>query len=135
LAGTSFGKTENTLADLSAYPFPRNDALVLDELEKRHVDRTLYSDGATGVETILGPTLGVRWSRSVTGTLDRFYRDAAAGKLPAVSLRFIEARFRVPALTARDANAAIRHAERTFRETAHAHLLSSRQKESVSSKT
>jgi hypothetical protein len=134
VAGTSFGNTENTLADLSAYPFPRNDALVLES------SRSATSIGRSTrmerpVSTILGPTLGVRWSRSVTGTLDRFYRDAAGGKLPAVSLRFIEARSRIPALTARDANAANRHAERTFRETAHADLLSSSQKESVSSKT
>ena len=92
MAASSFGKTTNVFPDLSTYPFPQNDALILDELEKRHVDWTLYtSGGPPGVATLVGPSLGVRWNRSVVGTLEKFYADAAAGTLPAVS--FFDANF------------------------------------------
>jgi phospholipase C len=92
MAASSFGNTDNAFPDLSSYPFPSNDALILDELEKRHVDWTLFtSGGPPGVTTLVGPTLGVRWNRSVVGTLEEFYQQAAAGKLPAVS--FFDANF------------------------------------------
>ena len=92
MAASSFGSTDNTFPDLSAYPFPGKDALILDELEKRHVDWMLYtSGGPPGVSTLVGPTLGVRWNRPVTATLEQFYADAAAGKLPPVS--FFDANF------------------------------------------
>ena len=92
MAASSFGHTANTFPDLSAYPFPQNDALILDELEKRHVDWTLFtSGGPPGVTTLVGPSLGVRWNRSVVGTLEEFYQQAAEGKLPAVS--FFDANF------------------------------------------
>jgi phospholipase C len=92
MAGTSFGETTNVFPDLSKYPFPANDALILDELEKRHVDWTLFtSGGPPGVSTLVGPTLGVRWNRSIVGSIEEFYQRAAAGKLPAVS--FFDANF------------------------------------------
>ena len=92
MAATSFGQTDNIFPDLSAYPFPSNDALVLDELEKRHVDWTLYtSGGPPGVATLVGPAVGARWNRTVVATLEQFYADAASGKLPAVT--FFDANF------------------------------------------
>jgi phospholipase C len=85
LAGTSFGLVENTFPNVDAFPFPTNDAVVLDELEKRHVDWKLYtSGGPPGAATVLGFGLGTRWNRSVTGTIDDYFAEAAAGKLPPV---------------------------------------------------
>ena len=85
-AGTSFGLVENTFPNLAAYPFPDNDAVVLDELEKRHVDWKLYTNGGPpGAAIAVGLALGTRWSRSVTGSIEDFVAEAAAGKLPAVA--------------------------------------------------
>ncbi len=85
-AATSFGFTENRLfPDLTAYPFPQNDAVVLDELDKRHVDWKLYtSGGPAGVTTVLGVATPIRYGRDVLFTMDDFYKDAAAGNLPPV---------------------------------------------------
>ena len=46
-AATSFGQTTNTFADIGAHPFPQSDAVVLDELDKRHVDWKLYTAGGS----------------------------------------------------------------------------------------
>jgi phospholipase C len=85
-AGTSFGLAGNTFADVSAHPFPQSDAVVLDELDKRHVDWKLYTGGGPpGVATVLGVGLPTRYGeRSVLFTMDDFFRDAAEGKLPPV---------------------------------------------------
>ena len=84
-AGTSFGQTTNAFADVGAYPFPQNDAVILDELDKRHVDWKLYTAGGPpGVTTVLGVQLPVRYGRDVLFTMDDFFADAAAGKLPPV---------------------------------------------------
>ena len=59
-AATSFGAAANTFANIDAYPFPENDAVILDELDKRHVDWKLYtSGGPPGVTTVLGVQLPV----------------------------------------------------------------------------
>ena len=86
-AGTSFGLTENFFPKLDAYPFPQNDAVVLDELEKRHVDWRLYTNGGPpGAATVVGLELTTRWNKDQTVfTMDDFYRDAAAGTLPPVA--------------------------------------------------
>jgi phospholipase C len=85
-AGTSFGFTENRLfPDLTAYPFPQNDIVVLDELDKRHVDWKLYSSGGpSGVTVVLGVATPLRYNRDTLFTIEDFYRDAAEGKLPPV---------------------------------------------------
>jgi phospholipase C len=84
-SATSFGQTANTFANVEAFPFPQNDAVVLDELEKRHVDWKLYTAGGpSGVTTVLGVTLPIRYGRNVLSTMEDFFADAAAGKLPAV---------------------------------------------------
>jgi phospholipase C len=84
-AATSFGLTENFIPKIDAYPFPQNDAVVLDELEKRHVDWKLYtSGGPSGVATVIGAAVANRWGRKVTFSLSEFYADAAAGALPPV---------------------------------------------------
>lgn len=84
-SATSFGNTDNVFANVDAYPFPQNDAVILDELDKRHVDWKLYtSGGPSGVTTVLGIQLPVRYGRDVLFTMDDFFRDAADGKLPPV---------------------------------------------------
>jgi phospholipase C len=84
-AATSFGEITNAFPDISGYPFPQNDATVLDELEKRHVTWKLYSDGPSGAEIVYGATLAKRWGRQVTAFFAQFQQDAAAGLLPQVS--------------------------------------------------
>ena len=85
-AATSFGYSANgTFPDLTAFPFPQNDAVILDELEKRHVDWKLYSSGGPpGVTTVLGLQVPVRYGRNVLSTMEEFFHDAAAGTLPPV---------------------------------------------------
>ncbi|MBX3206036.1 MAG: hypothetical protein KF764_13270 [Labilithrix sp.] len=84
-AGTSFGLVENTFPNIDAFPFPDVDAVVLDELDKRHVDWKLYTNGGPpGAATVVGFALANRWGRQVTGTLEDYFADAAAGTLPPV---------------------------------------------------
>jgi phospholipase C len=91
-AATSFGRTTNIFPFIDDHPFPASDAVVLDELDKRHVDWKLYTGGGPpGVTTIVGVTLSQRWGRNVVFSMDDFYADAAAGKLPPVA--FLDANF------------------------------------------
>lgn len=84
-AGTSFGRTTNrNFPSLSTYRFPENDVVVLDELEKRHVDWRLYSAGIAGAAVVLGAELPLRYNRDIVYPIDNFFEDAAAGKLPPV---------------------------------------------------
>lgn len=84
-AATSFGQTENTLPNIDEYAYPSNDVVIQDELEKRHVDWKLYSDGPPSVATVVGFQLTTRWRpREVKFTMQDFYADAAAGTLPPV---------------------------------------------------
>jgi phospholipase C len=82
-AATSFGRTTNDLPDISAYPFPDNDATILDELEKRHVSWKLY--GTSGALTIYATNVLTRWGRKVNYFDSDFFADAKAGTLPQVA--------------------------------------------------
>ncbi len=85
-AGTSFGYAQNrAFPDVTKYPFPESDMVVLDELEKRHVDWKLYSAGGpSGATVVLGVTLPTRYGRDVLHPMEDFFRDANEGKLPPV---------------------------------------------------
>lgn len=84
-AATSFGQTENFFPDISKSPFPQTDVVVLDELDKRHVDWKLYTAGGPpGVTTVVSLELPKRWNREVVFSMEDFYRDAKDGKLPPV---------------------------------------------------
>jgi phospholipase C len=86
LSATSFGETDNTFPDLTAFPFPQQDASVLDELEKRHITWQLYTDGLPGAGVVYGPGVRIRWGRSnILSSFAQFQADAKAGNLPAVS--------------------------------------------------
>jgi phospholipase C len=83
--GTSYGLTFNTFPDLSNLAFSDGkDAVVLDQLERRHVDWKLYTAGGPpGIQLSIGPSLATRWGRpAATGSMQQFFEDAAAGKLP-----------------------------------------------------
>ena len=84
-AATSFGETSNVFPDITAYPYPTNDATILDELEKRHTTWLAYSDGPPGAGTVYGTTGGRRWGRTVIASFKQFQQDAASGNLPQVS--------------------------------------------------
>jgi phospholipase C len=85
-AATSFGQTCSTcFPNISAYPYPQNDASVLDELEKRHVTWNLYTDGPPGAATIYVTSVLNRWGRDPLFSFAQFQKDAAAGTLPQVS--------------------------------------------------
>ena len=92
ISATSFGQTDNVFPDLTAYPFPQNDASVLDELEKRQVSWKLYFASQPTAGIVYGPSLVNRY-----GNLDwkqntaAFLADAKAGTLPAVS--FVDPNF------------------------------------------
>ncbi len=86
LSATSFGQTTNGFPDLSAYPYPSNDASILDELEKRHVSWQLYTDGTPGAGVVYSTSLISRWGRTnVHSSFAKFQADAKAGALPSVS--------------------------------------------------
>jgi phospholipase C len=92
IAGTSFGQTGSTaFPDVSGYPFPQNDATVLDELEKRHVSWQLYTDGLPTAAIIYTASILHRWGRSVISPISQFVAAAKAGTLPAVS--FVDPNF------------------------------------------
>jgi phospholipase C len=87
--GTSYGMTFNSFPNLNELQFSDGkDAVILDLLERRHVDWKLYTAGGPpGIQLAIGPTLPTRWGRSVTpGNMQAFFDDAAAGKLPAFVL-------------------------------------------------
>lgn len=85
VAATSFGRASNTFPNIDAYEYPNNDVVIHDELEKRHVDWKVYSDGPPTVATVVNFQLATRWKpREVKFVMSEFYADAAAGKLPPV---------------------------------------------------
>lgn len=86
-AATSFGQTcSSCFMDVTPkYPYPADDATVLDELEKRHVTWNLYTDGLPPAALIYVTNLLNRWGRTVKFAFSQFLKDAAAGTLPQVS--------------------------------------------------
>ncbi len=93
VAGTSYGVAANYFPDLSAYSFPDNDAIIFDELEKRHVDWDFYTGGGPpGASTLLGSEIISRYGiRHPVNTIEVFEQEAAAGTLPSVV--FLDANF------------------------------------------
>jgi phospholipase C len=85
LAATSFGETTNVFPDISAYPFPSNDATLLDELEKRHVTWELYGNSLVSAEIIYTGAILNRWGRPVKTSFTQFQQDAKMGNLPQVA--------------------------------------------------
>jgi phospholipase C len=86
IAGTSFGQTDSVFPDISAYPFPLQDATVLDELEKRHITWQLYTDGLPTAGIVYSTSILQRWGRTnFKSSFAQFQADAKAGNLPAVS--------------------------------------------------
>lgn len=89
-AATSFGRVENGWPNIDAFPYPQNDAVILDELDKRRVDWKLYGNGSgVGAGIPLGVQTTSRYGREIIFTMDDFFADAAAGKLPPVA--FVDA--------------------------------------------
>jgi phospholipase C len=84
-ASTSFGETTNTFPDLTAFPWPTNDASILDELEKRHATWHLYSDGVPGAAVVYALSVATRWGHPVLSSFSQFQQDAQDGTLPEVS--------------------------------------------------
>jgi phospholipase C len=92
IASTSFGQTDNAFPDLSAFPYPQQDATVLDELEKRHISWQLYTDGLPTAGIVYNTAILQRWGRNdIKSSFAQFQSDAKAGKLPAVS--FVDPNF------------------------------------------
>jgi phospholipase C len=85
ISGTSFGRTTNAFPDLTAYPWPTNDASILDELEKRHVTWLAYSNGPPGAGVVYGTEGATRWGRTILYNFSQFQQDAASGNLPQVA--------------------------------------------------
>ncbi len=89
-AATSFGQTTNTFPDIKAYPYPQNDATILDELEKRHVDWELYTDGAPSAGVVYAAAGASRWDgRRISANMTTFLSQASTDTLPAVA--FVDA--------------------------------------------
>ena len=87
ISATSFGETDNNFPDLSKFPYPSQDASILDELEKRGISWQMYADGVPGAGVVYGTSLINRWGRNnVRSSIAQFQADAKAGNLPSVSL-------------------------------------------------
>jgi phospholipase C len=85
-AATSFGKTRNSFPDLTGYEFPdgpKGDAVIIDELERRHVSWGIYSEGPPGIGVVVASAGVTRWSHR-NDNLATFYQLAASGQLPQV---------------------------------------------------
>ncbi len=91
-SATSFGRTSNEFPDITSYPFPDNDASILDELEKRHVDWYIYADALPTAAVVYGVSFLNRWGRNPQRRVDPipntpsdgtdFLAAAKAGTLP-----------------------------------------------------
>ncbi len=92
IAGTSFGQTDSVFPDLTNYPFPQNDASVLDELQKRQIPFKLYFSSDPTAAIVYGPSILKRWGNlDWKSTATQFLADAKAGNLPPVS--FVDPNF------------------------------------------
>jgi phospholipase C len=87
---SSYGRTSNVFPDLTLFRFPDKDAVIFDELEKRHVDWNVFADGSPGAAVILGTTLVNRYGRNPARSVKDFMAQIADGTLPAVS--FVDAK-------------------------------------------
>ncbi|MGH7440321.1 MAG: alkaline phosphatase family protein, partial [Polyangiaceae bacterium] len=92
LQPTSFSATPSVVLEKEAdYPYPKNPATVLDELEASHTSWMYYSDGALPTLDLLYASPQTRWPNDAGGhrnpmaTFADFKAAAAAGTLPAVS--------------------------------------------------
>jgi phospholipase C len=85
---SSYGTTHNTFPDLTAYPYPDDgkEAVIFDELEKRHVDWNAYTDGSPGPGVILGVGLVTRYDRNPKLSIADFLSQAQGGTLPPVAI-------------------------------------------------
>jgi phospholipase C len=88
----SYGITKNVFPDLTSFPYPDDgkEAVVFDELEKRHVDWNVYSDGSPGAAVILGVGLVTRYDRNPKKGIAEFLDQAKSGTLPPVA--FVDAK-------------------------------------------
>jgi phospholipase C len=86
VSATSFGLAENSFPDLAGYEFPdgpKGDAVIIDELERRHVSWGIYADGSPGIGTVVAAAGVTRWSHRNEPAAN-FFQLAAAGQLPQV---------------------------------------------------
>jgi phospholipase C len=84
-SGTSFGFTTNGFPDLTPFPYPASQAIIFDELEKRHTSWNIFADGAPGAGVVLATTIVSRYGRDPVLPTAQFLSDAQAGTLPTVS--------------------------------------------------
>jgi phospholipase C len=84
-SATSFGVTSNIFPDLTQLPYPASDAIIFDELEKRHVDWNIYSDGSPGASVVLATSIVNRYGRNPVLRVADFLSQAKAGTLPTVA--------------------------------------------------
>ena len=83
MAATSFGQVENGFPTISS--LVTDNVVVSDELEQRNITWATYGDGVTGLATVLGPTLGIRYPQRIRFAIADFLAQAAAGTLPHVA--------------------------------------------------
>lgn len=89
-AATSRGLTINVQPDLTDLQFPAHDAVIFDELERRHISWTVFIDSTSpGVGVFLGNQLVTRWSGIHFEPRLSFTLRSRLGTLPQVS--FVDA--------------------------------------------
>jgi phospholipase C len=83
-AGTSFGKASNVFPELTLYTYPEKDSSIFDELEKRHVDWSIYYQDAPGAGLLYATAILSRWGRNPLHNVQEFFDAASQGTLPSV---------------------------------------------------
>jgi phospholipase C len=88
---TSLGIVDESFPDVSAYPYPKRDMAIFDELEKRGVSWNVYADGLPPEFVSMGPSMVTRYGRNPLLHTSDFFDQAKAGTLPSVA--FVDAFF------------------------------------------
>jgi phospholipase C len=83
IAATSFGVVEDGIPNLSTNV--TDNVVVPDELEQRNVTWASYGDSTTGIASVLGATIGIRYPQKIRFSFADFLKAAAAGTLPHVA--------------------------------------------------
>jgi phospholipase C len=84
-AATSFGRTTNEFPNIDAFPYPQNDAVIFDSLEKAKVSWNIVSESVPGPAVVVSLSIVNRWGRNPLIKYDEFFQRAAAGTLPQVT--------------------------------------------------
>jgi phospholipase C len=83
-AATSFGRTTGEFPNIDAFPYPKNDAVIFDALEKAKISWNIVSETVPGPAVVVSLAIVNRWGRNPLIKYDEFFRRVSDGTLPQV---------------------------------------------------